>query len=497
MRAAILLALAVAAAADDAGIDRARGIAKAGPEAARAAIPALIELGKGTPAERFAARDALVVAGPPAVARLIGEAGGNPSLRLLLEGVSFDLGARVVVVALPALADGSAKTRAMAAVALGAAGPGGEAAVKQLVELLHDADTGVRREAARALGGIGRGAHDAIPGLIHLANDPERGHQHEALLALGRIVRDAAERDRPAPEVPADAARAIKAGTAWLERQQRPDGWWEFGSGDPSDLAQERARLTALVLLAMLETGDGPPPTGVRVGLRCLASADGVEGPFHVPAGSVEGVFPALCAGARVTGEPECRAAAERALKARALRHGAGPSGYGWRALGIAEAGFAGLFGQGSLKVEGAELPLGEEALVQLVAGGDPKADTALHTALEMGVQQKAKNPESTFFAARARWYAGRKSDELIATLCASQREDGSWDLPENRRGPCHSTACMLLSLEAAAGIARPLAMPLPNAPQLKAAVATLRIAAQSKDEPLRAAAQQALAGFR
>jgi HEAT repeats len=495
-KAILLLALAAGARADDDAVSKALGIAKAGPAMARERIPELIEISKRGPLERFAARDALVIAGPHAVAPLLEGASGDESLRLLLEGVSFDLGAGVVAPALPMLASEDPKIRAMAAVSLGAAGKGGEAAVKRLIEALYDKDAMVRAEAATALGRIGRGAHDAVPGLILLANDRERASTREALLALGMILRDAAERERRAPKVAPEVASAIEKGLAWLARQQRPDGWWEythdFGIGGPTHVARERASLTALVLLAMLE-GAGKPPADVRAGLRCLAAADGIEGMFQVPAGFTP-VFVAHCAGARRTGEPECRAAAMRGLgvkpEVRSMH-------YGWRALEAVEAGFTGLAVRGALDPrDHPDIGLGELALVGVVIGWDADSNDRFRTALELGVHEPAKEPESTVFAARARHYAGKKSDDLLASICASQREDGSWDLEGNRRGPPHSTACMLLCLEAASGLARPLTLPLPDAPQLRAAVATLRMAAQSQDAAIRAAAEQALAGF-
>ncbi|MFI5401940.1 MAG: HEAT repeat domain-containing protein [Planctomycetota bacterium] len=494
MRAAVLLVIALPVAADE--VAKAQAIAKAGPDAARAAVPELIALGKGSAEERFAARDALVVAGPPALARLIGEAGGNPSLRLLLEGVSHDLGAGVVAPALPLLASEDNKVRAMAAVSLGAAGAGGEAAVKQLVTALHDKDADVRREAALAIGRIGRGAHDAIPGLIHLANDPERGCTREGLLALGMIVRDAAERDRRGTKVSPEVARALESGLAWLLRQQGPDGSWRFvnpfGAKSP-----DHARITSLAILAMLDSGDAARfAPHLRSGLRYLAASDGPVGDdIHVRSGRVGAVVAALCAGARATGDPECRAAAERglaALAAERIRPGE-VSSFGWRALTFLETGFAGFDVDRRLVVDPPEgRPLGEVALA-IVLRKDPEART--RTAIEACLQEEGQDLESTFFGARARWYVDLKSDALVQTTLKLQREDGSWDR-DGGWGQAHATACMLLCLEAAAGLAHPLTMPLPDAPQLRAAVATLRIAAQSKNEDIRAAAEQALAGF-
>jgi len=481
MRAAILLVLAVPAMAD--GIAKAQAIAKAGPEAARAAIPELIELGKGSPAERFAARDALVVAGPPAVAKLIVEAGGNPSLRLLLEGVSFDVGAGVVVAALPALASEDQNVRAMAAVSLGAAGAGGAAAVKMLDAALYDADVGVRRESALALGGIGLGARDGIAGLIHLANDPERGLTREALLALGMILRDAAERERPAPKPSPEVARAIESGLAWLSRQQRPDGSWEVPpAGDAPAAEKVRACVASLALLAMLEGGDpNRRSPELRPGLRYVVATDGSSGEYAAEGWSVarEAVVATLCAAARVLGEPECRVAAERGLTtlaARAERNAGGenakPGLPAWAALPFLEAGFAGLCAADS----------GTIAEFQALIASSPK--------------EANEDPPWLALVARAQWYGGADSHALVESVLKLQREDGSW-ASTNALGPVHATACMLLCLEAASGLTRPLTLPLPDAPQLKAAVATLKIARQSKDGAIRAAAEQALAGFR
>lgn len=473
-KALLLLAVAVAARADDDAVSKALGIAKAGPAAARERIPELIAISRRGPLERFAARDALVVAGPHALPALIEGASGDGALRLLLEGVSFDLGAGVVAPALPLLASDKAAIRAMAAVALGAAGKGGEAAVKQLVAALHDKAPEVRLEAANALGGIGRGAHDAVPGLIHLANDPERGATREAILALGMIVRDAAERDRPVAKPPEEVASAIEKGLAWLMRQQRPEGWWEVHAGlydlKKPPAARERVRIVAvasLALLAALESGaqEGYLP-GLHKGLSYLVAAG-------VPAGVEDDGVPwptarvaaTLCAATRVLDEPECRAAAQRAIGALAPGEES-ESDAGWRSLALLEADFAGI-------------PF-DPALRSLIDRRPPEGVLLW----EM--------PEWRLFQARAQWYAGEKPEPK----CTELQEDGGWESLPGSWGRAHTTACMLLALEAAAGLARPLALPLPDAPHLRAAVATLRMAAQSKDAAIRAAAEQALAGF-
>jgi hypothetical protein len=502
MRKTLLLALVGAAFADEDPLAKAKALAQAGPAAAREAIPELIALGRGAPEERFAARDALVVAGPPAVAKLIEGAAGDGAPRLLLEGVSRDLGAGVVVAALPALSSKDARVRAAAAVSLGAAGAGGEAAVKRLVELLYDEEAGVRREAALALGGIGRGAHDAASALIFLANEPARDAQREALLALGMILRDAAERERPVRKVASGTASAIESGLAWLARQEgRAEGW-----GVPA-AAPEKARIyvASLAVLAMLE-GGAPERYAphLRAALRYVVAADAsaghypYEAPWWIP---VETVTATLCAAARVLDEPECRAAAERHLNAAWTNHGTGesrePGPPAWEALLVLEAGFAGLLlhpGVRDIEIHDAgALPT---ALVRLAAGRDPGSDE-LRSLIESGsVLPKPGGREWWIFAARARWYGGLGSDAIVAEVCKTQLEDGSWTGEGDPHGSFRTTACMLLALEAASGLARPLALPLPDAPQLKAAAATLRVAAASKDDALRAAAEQALAGF-
>jgi HEAT repeat protein len=494
MRAVVLLALALPVAADE--IAKAQAIAKAGPEAARAAVPELIALGKGAPLERFAARDALVVAGPPALAKLIGEAGGNPSLRLLLEGVSHDLGAGVVAPALPLLASEDKKVRAMAAVSLGAAGAGGEAAVKQLVTALHDKDAEVRREAALAIGRIGRGAHDAIPGLIHLANDPERGCTREALLALGMIVRDAAERDRRGTKVSPEVARAIEKGLAWLARQQRPEGWWAVpASADAPAPETVRVYVASLALLALLEGGDpSRHATQLRAGLRYVVATDASAGryPFEAPWWVTgETVAATLCAATRILGDPECRSVAPP--EARALAEGESDLARGWGSVLVLEADFAGLLLLRRKEIY--EAGPGVTALARISAGGDPTSDE-MRRLLDECVAEASADPERLVLAARARWYGGLRSGSLVEAVLTGQREDGSWGQDRGSLGPAHTTACMLLALEAASGLAHPLTMPLPDAPQLRAAVATLRIAAQSKNEEIRAAAEQALGGF-
>lgn len=497
MRAALLLVLATAAAtADEASTAKAKELAKAGPAAAREAIPELIALGKGAPAERFAARDALAIAGPPAVAKLIEGAAGDGSLRLLLEGVSFDLGAGVVVVALPALASKDPKVRAMAAVSLGAAGAGGEAALKQLDTALHDPDPEVRREAALALGGIGRGAHDAIPGLIHLANDPERGMTREALLALGMIVRDAAERERPAAKLSPEIAGAIERGLKWLAAEQQPEGSWEVPAADDVvDLRKARVHVTSLTLLAMLDSGapDRHSPQ-LRSGLRYLVAEGDYR--FDRPWWVIRApVVAALCAAARVLDEPECRAAAERAVADIAA--GDHPqSGAAWHALADLEARFAGLVRMPSISEIADAGPI-DTALVYVVAGEDPKSDK-LRGVIEACGRGGWADPEAWPLAARARWYAGERSDALLESVRKGQQDDGRWfTKAPDPHGTALRTACSVLCLEAAAGLAHPLTMPLPDAPRFRAAVATLRIARQSKDDAIRAAAEQALAGFR
>jgi hypothetical protein len=385
----------------------------------------------------------------------------------------------------------------MAAVSLGAAGRGGEAAVKQLIGALHDTDADVRREAATALGGIGRGAHDAIPGLIHLANDPERGCTREAILALGMIVRDAAERGRPAPKPSPEVAGAIEKGLAWLARQQRPDGSWTwiespFGGGGEVQRAAIDAQATALATLAFLDGGglDRLAPQ-LRSALRRLASTDGSEGPLgRMPAGHEVSVTAALCAGARVIGEPECRAGAQRGFPTvpKSLA-------FGWRAVTLLEAGFAGLRAEGAWVEKVKPRSGGEAAILGIVGGNASATEQAFPGTLDAGAEGNVADPLSTFFGARARWYAGLRSDALVASILKAQRADGSW-ASAGYVGAAPATACMILSLEAAAGLSRPLTLPLPDAPQLRAAVATLRVAAESKDDAIRSAAEQALAGF-
>jgi hypothetical protein len=372
----------------------------------------------------------------------------------------------------------------MAAVSLGAAGAGGAAAVKMLDAALYDADLGVRREAALALGGIGLGARDGIPGLIHLANDPERGLTEEALLALGMILRDAAERERPAPKLSPEVARAIESGLAWLSRQQRPDGSWEVPpAGDTQVPEKVRACVASLALLAMLEGGDpNRRSPELRPGLRYVVATDLSPGeyPGEGRAGGREAVVATLCAAARILGEPECRVAAERGLaelpapaEPKSRGEAERPVSLAWATLARFEAGFAGL--------SPTDIALAH-ACVELLTtiGSWPKAN---------------EDPMWLAFAARAQWYRGDDSRALVESAATLQREDGSW-APADMLGPVHATACMLLCVEAASGLARPLTLPLPDAPQLKAAVATLKIARQSKDEAIRAAAEQALAGF-
>jgi len=473
MRVLLLLALLALAAAGG-EMDKARAIAKAGPEAAKAAIPEMIALGKGTVEERFAARDALVVAGPHAVVPLVEGASGDAALRLLLEGVSHDLGAAVVAPALPLLSSEDPKVRAAAAICLGAAGEGGEAAVKKLIEAVYDKDKAVRREAATALGRIGRGAHDAVPALILLADDRERDATRDGILALGMILRDAAERARPAPNVTPEVAGAIEKGLAWLMRQQHTEGWWEVSAGiyDPEKppAANERTRIVAvasLALFASLESGtrDRYLPE-VRRALRYLIAAgihagdkdDGVPWPTARVAAT-------LCAATRMLGEPECCAAAQRAIGA--LRSGDEPDrDAGWRSVALLEADFAGI-------------PF-DPPLRSLIDTRPPEG-ALLH---EM--------PEWRLFQARAKSYAGEKPEPK----CPQQQEDGGWEGLPGSWGRAHTTACMLLALEAASGLAHPLTMPLPDAPQLKAAVLTLQLAARSSEPEIRTAAEQALAGF-
>jgi len=478
-RALLLLALAAAASADE--VAKAQAIAKAGPEAAREAIPQLIALGKGGPSERFAARDALVVAGPHAVVPLIGGASGDQSLRLLLEGVSFDLGAAVVAPALPMLAADAPKVRAAAAVCLGAAGRGGEAAVKKLIEALYDKDGTVRREAATALGRIGRGAHDAVPALILLANDRERDATREGILALGMIVRDAAERARPKPKLAPEVASAIEKGLAWLAVQPEPE------------VPAARAYFSSLALLAMLESGARDRyATQIQSALRRVVSVEasdyGFDEPYWV---TREPVTASLCAAARVLREPECEAAAEEGVRALAVY-----DSEAWRALAILEAGFAGLLLDPAVRdLKVADCSAVAAPLVGLAAGKDPKSEGMRR--LIDSCDGNDKYPDSWLLAARARWYGGVRWDSLVESVLKRQREDGSWDPGGNALGAVNSTACMLLALEAASGLAHPLTMPLPDAPQLKAAVVTLKLASQSQEKEIRKAAEQALAGFR
>jgi HEAT repeat protein len=505
-----LLFLAIAAAAADRmTIDQALAVAKAGPEAARERIPGLIELGKGGPKERFAARDALVIAGPHAIAPLVQGAAGDGSLRLLLEGVSHDLGAAVVAPALPLLGSDDAKIRAAAAISLGAAGEGGEAAVKKLIEALYDKDGDVRREAATALGTIGRGSHDATPALILLANDRERDATRVALLALGSILRDAAERARPVPDVPPEVKSAIEKGVKWLAAHQRPDGRWHGQVFAPETDEAVDARLTSVALLALME--DGTPDhhlPAVRSGLRYLV-VTAPPGVAPTPGSSWRRTVGTMAAShsvaARTLKEPECSVAAERVTAALAnMRPQPGDNLHtlAWRALAFLEASFAGIPVPPAESADGPEYAPPELALVGISEGKLP--DDALRASLAAYLREEEpgsddsldflkrwSDSESWFFATRALFYAGVKVDS--AAICKRQRADGSW----GEDGDPAKTALMVLCLETASGLAHPLTMPLPDAPQLKAAVATLKVAALSQEPEIRAAAEQALAGFR
>lgn len=300
---------------------------------------------------------------------------------------------------------------------------------------------------------------------------------------MGAILRDAAERERPEPKVAPEVARAIERGLAWLAEESLPE------------VPAPRAYLSSLALLAMLESGARDRhATQIRSALRQIVSAEtaprdyGYDEPWWV---TREPVAAGLCAAARMLREPECGAAAGEFVRALAVY-----DSEAWRALAVLEAGFAG-FPLDPMKrdlKEVTDCSALAAPLVGLAAGKDPKSEDMRR--LIESCEANDKHPDSWFLVARARWYCGLTSDSLVDAVLKRQREDGSWDPGGNALGAVNATACMLLALEAASGLARPLVLPLPDAPQFRAAGATLRIAAQSKDAALRAAAEQALAGF-
>ncbi len=126
--------------------------------------------------------------------------------------------------------------------------------------------------------------------------------------------------------------RAVKAGLAWLARQQTSEGKWELHQGYP-DAAPRYMRTdtgaTALALLAFLGTGDtaeqGEYAPQIKKGLRWIISQqDPDTGDLHDQR-QEEGRAPAfyahsmatmaLCESIVLTGDPSLRDPAERAVQ--------------------------------------------------------------------------------------------------------------------------------------------------------------------------------------
>jgi len=168
-------------------------------------------------------------------------ADGGPAVRLAVPVGFHAIGVRALGPALTAMGAPDAKTRAAGAVCLGAIGRDARLGVRKLLAALTEKAPLVRLHAAEALGHIGAPAEDAVSGLIALAMRDET-LAAVSMQAMTRIALDVQLR-AARPEVPAQVAKTIRRGEAWLFRQQEEDGSW--GS----------VPQTAFVVLALAEGG--------------------------------------------------------------------------------------------------------------------------------------------------------------------------------------------------------------------------------------------------
>jgi RNA polymerase sigma factor (sigma-70 family) len=260
--------------------------------------------------------------------------------RLTARGVALPAGVVAVLLA-PAGAAGATVPAALAAAtaraALGSAGAGGASGAAAALAsrvLRAPLANGLRLTGAVTLVLAVLAAGAGVLTGPEPAGSPAGAAPAARAAAAPQKRRPAAP--RPAIGAPADdrrAGQALTAGLRWLVKQQAADGHWSFGRTLDSDAAA-----TALALLPLLRTGEGPPGAALfnpyaapaECGLAYLARAQRADGGFpggmRMYAQALATI--ALCQGYRQTADPRLRRPAQRGLDfIVAAQHLAG----GWR----------------------------------------------------------------------------------------------------------------------------------------------------------------------
>ena len=192
------LAAAVNDPSEVVGTSAMQALGRMGP-AARAAVPALIEVFRHRAAKRamasYWAAEALAGIGDAAIAAVpvlldalkSKEAKDREEALVALSGMSAAVDGALPAL-LGALKDEDLRVRNRAVLALAASGP---ESVPAIMSALRDDDARARAAASQALGWIGPRAEAAVGALIAVLNDEEEGVTFSAVVALSQIGRPA------------------------------------------------------------------------------------------------------------------------------------------------------------------------------------------------------------------------------------------------------------------------------------------------------------------
>jgi len=529
-------------------------------EQARFAVDKLLEIGKtAKQPQLFAVIDALTGIGAVSTRKLFDLYHQNEKARPWLDEILFGLGPVSTAIALPALKSENKTMRETGCLVLGAAGPGAQFALQNLVQLLSDPSGKVRRAAANALGAMGTRGIDAIAPLLLLADDPDRRAQLEAIRALGSILRAGGERYHSRSNATKTEQRAIKRAKSWLQKQQSESGLWE-NQAKP----EYATGVTALALIALMEGGlNREHEAAAERGLRrlvILQDNEGVYGPrrsqhcFYNHATATV----AMCIAAGQLQNPIYRTSAQAALDYIAKVRGEEAGGWryqpnakdsdtsmtGWMLHALHAGGLAGLtidqnaFPGARSYLEKATnaktgaigyiIGMGGAARPKALLKKFPEAMTRSMTAAGgLGWFHARSKPNlatvQQCLSTPAKWaddgsidmyywvhgtrlfhyFGGALWTKWITPLrkiaLRHQNKDGSWP-PAGPwgadGGPVYATALMTICLNAIDGRMWPMRFPKPKSNRLRPVTMALRRAREHPDKHIAAAARQAMLPF-